>query len=194
MSDYASIQSIDCLRDLRSAVAKFIDSVGSALLAADAEVDRTTDWLRRDRPAHWKGQLRKREEAVTQARLALNRKRSMPTATGAKRSTVDEEKELSRRRRLLEEAEHKALAVKRWNQQFAKAVMQYRSGVREILALVDTDLPSAMAELHRHLIALERYVALKPPSADRPNTITQWTRSDEPPIQQRPSESGEEGS
>ena len=193
MSDYASIQSIDCLRDLRTAIARFIDSVGSALLAADAEIDRTADWLRRDRPAHWKAQLRKREEAVTRARLDLNRRRSMPTATGAKRSTVDEEKELSRRRRLLEEAEQKMLAVKRWDQQFAKGFTQYRSGVREILALVDTDLPAAMAELQRLLIALERYVALKPPSADRPKTGTDWTRSDEPQIQQRPTESGKEG-
>ncbi len=193
MSEHASIESIDCLQNLRSAVAKFVDVTGSALLTADAEIDRTADWLRRDRPTYWKGQLRKREEAVTQARLALNRKRSMPTATGSQPSTVDEEKALSRRQRLLEEAEHKALAVKRWNRQFDKGVNQYRSGLREIRTLVDADLPSAMSQLQRLVISLERYVALKPPSADRAQSETERTRSDEPPIQQRPSESGEEG-
>jgi hypothetical protein len=203
MTDHAHVESIDSLKALRAAVIKFIDAAGQALLQADAQIDRTLDWLRRDRPAHWQGQIRKRSDEVTTARLELNRKRLSPTASGAAPSTVDEEKGLARATHRLEEADAKLLAVKTFERRITRGLTHYRASVSRVKALCNGDLPRAATDLERMIESLEAYLAIEPPRADAgraPDPPTPGTHGflgsqdqetpDEPSIQQRDVEPG----
>ena len=63
----ARVHSLQALKDVKFAVAEFAESVGRTLTSVDADINRITQWLSQDRPAHWKTQVRLREEQVATA-------------------------------------------------------------------------------------------------------------------------------
>lgn len=171
MAGEARIDSIDALKALRSALLKFIEAVDEATLEADAEIEHTLEWVRRDQSAYWRGQIRRRTERVQIAKQDLSRKRMSFTASGKPPSTVDEEKALAVAVRRLEEAEHKVEAVKVWARRIEKERFVYRAAMGPMRGLIERDLPKAVRELDRMLGSLDAYLALRAPvvedAADR---------------------------
>ena len=109
----AHIQSPDVIRKFREQFVKFDNECQQALAAVRGDVSRVGEWLRREQVAHWKFELRRREEAVQQARLDYLRA-VQGDKYHAKVSGVDERKELERAQRMKREAEEKIEKVKRW--------------------------------------------------------------------------------
>jgi len=166
MAEYARVGSIDALRALRSGVLRFIEAAEQATFEVESEIQRTLEWLRRDQAAHWRGQVRRRTEDVRRARLALNRKKSLPAIGTRPPSTVEEEDALNLARRRLEEAEQKIQAVKVWAQRIEKKRTAYRGSLGPFLALTDGELPRAVRELDQMVASLDAYVALETPDAE----------------------------
>ncbi len=88
----ARVESLDALRWLKVAMAKFAADALAALGDADAELQRTVTWLETEQLAHWQALQRTRMEAVSQARDALRAKTMFKGIGGRTPSTVDEKK------------------------------------------------------------------------------------------------------
>lgn len=154
-----SLQSVESLREFRGVLCKLAGLVQAALSEADSELSRTADWLTRSQALHWKAELRVRAEELTRARSALTRKKAEKSPTGARQSTVEEEKAFQRAQRRLEEAQQKAAAVQRWIRQLDHVAFTYRPVAQGLMTTVEVDVPRGLARLDDMVASLEAYLA-----------------------------------
>jgi len=162
MRDYAKVDSIDALKDLRVSLCKFADAIKAALEEAEGEIDRTAIWLKQDQNSYWKGQVRKYQELVTRAKIELNRKLHEKTPLGGRYSCVDEKKALAAAQRRCDEAELKLANVHRWARQLDQEAFTYKGVAQGLLQMVEADLPHALAQLDNMITALESYATSGP--------------------------------
>src|SRR5687768_14403154 len=114
MSTSANIDSFDAIKGFRAALIKFASAAGSSLTESEAEMMRTLNWLDREAATHWQNQIRKRQEFVSRCKEAVRQKKVFKDATGRTPSAVDEEKQLQKAMKHLDDAEQKLVMVKRW--------------------------------------------------------------------------------
>ncbi len=155
----ARVQSTDAIGAFRPALIHFADAGQSALDEINSSFQRTIDWLRLEQRDHWKRQIRRRTEAVTQAKDAYRRKRLFLDATGMRPSAIDERRALERAKRQLEEAHWKLAATERWARSLEKHVLEYRANTQALAGTLEHDIPVAVARLDRMLGALGDYAA-----------------------------------
>ena len=163
MSEGAHLDSIDQLKVFREALVKFTEEARGALSEADSEVRRTRDWLERDQPAHWAGQLKKRKAAAEEAKQRLQHKKLYPDASGGRQSHVEEQKAYRVASARLEEATEKLAHVRRWQKRYEKEHQQYRGQVQALQRVLETEAPKVLAWIDHMLAALEAYVSLSAP-------------------------------
>src|SRR5665213_259368 len=166
MSKAARVESIDAIRLFRASLLTFAEKANVALGEAESEVQRVMSWLENEQTQHWTSELRKRQEAVAKAKEALRFKQVFKSQTGAKQSTVDEEKALAIAERRLTEAQQKMVNTKRWMRQLQKEAHVYRGTVQRLSTTVQVDLPTAAGKMDRMIQSLESYVALNAPTTD----------------------------
>ncbi len=159
MAERARLHDISILMEARSAVAAFADEVRRALGAVDADVQRVSQWLSLERPAYWKAEVRRREDAVNQARAAIAKKQISRAPEPA--SVVEERQELQRQQRRLEEARQRQEAVKRWAPIWDKEAQMYKSSCASVTEWLGRDAPAAMARLDAMMKALDAYLAVR---------------------------------
>jgi hypothetical protein len=165
MSQFARVESVEALRAFKTALAKFADQVGSALIDAESDLRHTLTWVQTEQRTYWQGQLNKRHLAVMQARDALRQKKLYTTALSSKHSTAEEEKALALAQRAFEEAEQKAAATQTWGRRLEQEAILYRSLAQRMGNQVEIVLPDAMARLDRMVASLDAYLALQAPEA-----------------------------
>lgn len=168
MSQFARVESIDALKDLRVALCQFAETVRLSLDEADAEIKRAAIWLRQEQHSHWKVEIRKRTELVTRAKIALMRKEQEKTPLGGRLSCVDEKKALALARRRLEEAQEKFENVRRWMRQLEQETFTYKATAQGLSEVVEAGVPAGLAQLDQMIGALESYAALHAPSEEGP--------------------------
>jgi hypothetical protein len=167
MGERAWVDSVEALMRFRAALCKFAEAVGIALGEAEAEIHRTSFWLKQEQQAYWKGQVDRRSELRARAKSALSRKRLQKTALGSKFSYVDEEKALAAAERQLEEARQKLANVRRWSRLLDEESSSYLGAAQNMSQAVDVDVPSALAQLDNMISALEAYASSGTPSEQR---------------------------
>lgn len=167
MAQSARVTSIDALRDFRRALRKFKEQAEEALTAASMEIQRAMDQLFKDQPRHWQALQRKLEEAVTEARLELNR-RKISRVFGRMPDVTVQETNLRKARQRLEQVEKKLEAIRRWRAPLEKAISEYEGPAGQLTALLTIDVERALAALEQRLSSLEAYVKLAPPEAAPP--------------------------
>ena len=160
MSETARIDSIAELRTFRVALIKFAESCNVALGDAEADMQRTLQWLERDQISYWNGQLAKRAETVARCKEAVRMKKLFKSPTGSQQSAVEEEKALRIAIRNYEEAEQKIIACKQWSKRLQKEIMMYKGGVTRFTSVLGGDVPRALAVLDAMATSLEEYAAL----------------------------------
>ncbi len=164
MSQYASVSSIEVLKNFRASLGTFAKVASGALDETSGDIRRTSTWLRNDQYGYWKKQLQTRNGQFVQAKLALNRKEVFDRAiSGSASSCVDEKKALQKAEKRLREAEHKFARVRAWSQRIEKEVSDYRTTVQGLVRAVEVDIPNSRAKLDKMIDSLEAYVALAPP-------------------------------
>jgi hypothetical protein len=160
MSETARIDSIAELRAFRVALIKFAESCNVALGDAEADMQRTLQWLDRDQISFWNNQLAKRAEIVSRCKEAVRMKKLFKSPTGAQQSAVEEEKALRIAIRNFEEAEQKIIACKQWSKRLQKEIMMYKGGVTRFTSVLGGDIPRALGVLDAMATSLEQYAAL----------------------------------
>jgi methionyl-tRNA synthetase len=163
MAQRAHVNSIDAIRDVRAALIRFVDEARNALGATDVQINRNLNWILQEQPAYWKMEIKRRQQALSEARAALHRKRLQARPGSAVQDT--EEKELLRKaEHRLEEAEQKLEKVKKWAPVFQHAVNEYFGRSRPFGDYLSGDLQRSIEVLDRMITALDAYVAMAPPS------------------------------
>ena len=166
MSELARVHSIEAIRTFRDQLAAFIEDARHALDATDMEIRRSTNWLSQDMFQYWRGEIKRRNQEVSSARVALHRKQMMK-ASAATAYDTDEKEAVQKATRRLREAEIKADLVKRWIPNWQHAVSEYQGHGRPMGDTLAGDLQKAMILLQRMTEALDAYVATAPPSVPR---------------------------
>lgn len=165
MDSQARVASLDRFQDFRAAYAKFGDAAQQILLGVEIEIRRMMDWLEKDQVAYWKGEIRRREDKVNEARGALHRKR-ITASFGNVAADTDELVALRRAQARLAEAEAKLREVKRWYLIVEQEISEYRGPAQQLSNILDADVPRALASLDRMMEVIESYLSLRVPVAE----------------------------
>jgi hypothetical protein len=162
MSEFARVESVEALKDFRVTLCKVAEEIGVGLEEADGEIQRTIIWLKQEQHTYWKGEVRKRGELMTRAKLELKRKQEQKTPLGGRYSCVDEKKALAVAQRRFEEAEQKLANVRRWSRQLEEEAFSYQGGIRSLSQMISSGIPNGLAQLDNMIVSLESYLSLKP--------------------------------
>ena len=163
----ADISDPEAIRIFRFQLNKFLQSCATALSGSDTELGKVTDWLRVEQQAHWKKQIRVREEAYQEARrvwlAAENDVKYGQNSRGpAKHSSIDERVMMDKARRKRDEAEERLALVRKW------LLKVEQDGAPLVHQCTDHDLAlrdlgnKALAQLDRLSAALDTYHARAP--------------------------------
>lgn len=156
MPERAKITDIEALRDLKAALAVFAEEVRTTLSGVDAEVGRVGQWLTHERPAHWKHEIRRREDKVQAAKAAIAAKQLARAPEPV--SVAQERKDLQRAQSTLDEGQHRAAAVKRWASVWDREAQLYKSSCSGLTETLERDVPMGISRLERMMQALEAYL------------------------------------
>jgi hypothetical protein len=164
----ADLSSPEVIRQLRSHFVRFEASCRQALSGGRGDVQRTLEWLRREQLPHWKQQLRKREDLVTEARSKLTLARGAPERMRSP-SCFDERKALERAQALHAEAEEKILMIQKWLDVIEEKTEKLLQPCIGLSILLDSLGPEALNRLDRMLDNLDAYfhpaVRVPPPTS-----------------------------
>jgi hypothetical protein len=163
MSTSANVTSVESLSELRAALCGFGAKASEALLAADAELHRTADWLE-EQLKFWKHEVRRWEDEVFRARTELARRRMLRISDRPPDCTEQEEA-LEHARQALAHAEDQVEQTRRWERQWQEAVIEYQGPVGLLKSWLESDLVRAQALLERKIASLDAYVTLTAPVA-----------------------------
>ncbi len=164
MSRSAKVHSIDALDHLAQAVRSFAQEAMVALDDVRMDIHRAIQWVEHDQKDYWSQESRKAQDAVTEARIALERKQ-MRLFGDEQPSCYEEKKALEAAKRRGERARQKTEAVKRWSRLLENESHDCRSGIASLADWLQTDVPRALATLKRLSLALESYVDLESSAA-----------------------------
>ena len=157
MTPSAQVYSIDLLRRLHAALARFGVDAQTALGAASAELRHVHDTLA-DRLKYWQQQVNKRQEAVGQARAALSPARALQR--GESVGCVEQELVLRKAQERLREAEDKVAVTRRWQRELPELTKDFEGPARGLSGFIEADLRQALVLLESKIAALEAYLAV----------------------------------
>jgi chromosome segregation ATPase len=120
------------------------------------EARRPGDWIEHDRTQYWPRQVQRASDAVTEARLILQR--CELTIDGSERFCYDERTILEKAQRRLHEAEAKVAAVKRWRVEIRKEIEAFEVQAAKLQQYLESDFTRGTAALDRMTAALDQYV------------------------------------
>lgn len=160
MGDRAGVRSTKALEEVRAALLEFITTSRNCIAAAESELNRTSQWLNQERPAHWKAELRRREETVLAARLEIERKRLISAPEPA--SVVLEQRQLARAIERRDSGLQRKRSTELWIAQYDRQALLTKSSTHKLSEAVNSTLPRGVAALERMISTLESYVAIRP--------------------------------
>ena len=160
MAKGARVKSIDAVATFSAALKNFEEEASGALTSLDMEIRRALEWIHHERPAHWKLQVRHRQDKVAEATGELER--CLTYRSTADRPSCHEEKiALEKARRRLHAAEEKVPIVRHWAQVVEHEVHTLRGSVNQLDHWLQVDHPQSVATLERMMSALSAYVGLE---------------------------------
>lgn len=160
----ANLTSTDAVTALRGALVQFSATASDALVQLTLEARRPVAWIEHDRAQYWPRQVQRSSDAVSEAKLALQRC-ELTIDGDSGRSCYDERKALEKAKRRLQEAEDKVAAVKRWKVEIRKEIEAFEVQAAKLQQYLDSDLVRALAALDRMADALGQYVQQAGPAS-----------------------------
>jgi len=164
---FADVKSLDALDRLALAMRQFHSETTIAMDEVEMEIQRAVEWIQHDCKQYWNDQVRRAYQQVTEARVALERKQMFRVAD-RRPSCYDEKKALEKAKRRLALAQEKVEAVRRWSWAISQAMTEYKSEVSPLGHWLESDLPRAIALVHRLSGSLESYVGMNGAETERP--------------------------
>lgn len=161
MAGQAKVDDLEVFRQFRAALLKFAHASSEVMGNADSQISRTQSWLENEQTTFWQAQIRKRTEAVAQAKDAVRQKKLYKDSSGRIPNAIEEEKNLARCQAALLHAQQKYELVRKWIPKLEKENELYRGGIARLNATVTGDIPRALGLLDRLAGALEEYLQIE---------------------------------
>jgi hypothetical protein len=168
----AEVTNVAALVEFRAALATFAVEVRQALSDIGIEAQRGLAWITNDRPAYWRAEQRRSADLVAHAKQDLAQARTYKRIDNYVPTCAEEKKALEMAKRRLENAERKLEIVRQYGQTAHRAVDEFQGPVQQLLAIVNGDIPHAMAVLERMSEFLAQYATMAAPTAITWDTLT----------------------
>jgi hypothetical protein len=156
MDRSANVSSIEAVRALRVALAKFETNSRDVLTLLEMEVRRAVVWIEQDRRRYWPSQVKQAQEALVEARNELERC-ELRYGSEAGPSCYQQKKHFERAKRRLRYCEEQVRAVKKWTRVVRQEMIEFESQKAQMAQCLDADMPRAITALGRMIGALEKY-------------------------------------
>jgi hypothetical protein len=166
MSKAANVLSVQTLKDFKLVMCNFAEEARNSLSGVDMELRRMRDWLERDQIGYWQSQIKRRQEALMQARADLH-KRKISQQGSESVSDAEQKEALREATRKLRVAEEKLAMVKRLVPQLHHAIDEYHSHSQPLGDHLSGGFEKSLFTLEKMIGALESYLALHAPTAPR---------------------------
>jgi hypothetical protein len=161
MADAARILETGAMAEARAALAEFALAVDRTLSEADGEIQRMSDWLRLDRPAHWKREVRVRQEDLLRAKSELSRK--MLAAAPDPARALEERRAVERAKARLEEAVRRQENSRKWAAVWEREAMAYKAPAHLLREAVTARIPAALGRIDRMMRSVDEYLRIAAP-------------------------------
>ncbi len=158
MPQEARVYSIDTIRQFRARVCVFVEQARAAVSEMQDEYNRGLRWVREERPAFWRHELRVRTARLGEARANLNRARLSAVSPHA--ST--DERAVEAARRAVAEAEMKLANLQRWGKLLETRAAPHVAQLWKLNSVLDREFARALSQLDQVLTALEAYAESQP--------------------------------
>src|SRR5262249_10256710 len=119
--------------------------------------------LRFEKSNFWQREGERRHELLVKAKIELAGKKAALNAMGNRSSCIEEQKEVARAERRVDEARQKLKNVARWTRQLEVESFSYRAAAGGLHEMCTVDIPRALAQLDEMLNALEAYAGRAAP-------------------------------
>lgn len=160
MNPGADVTDVEVLRDWLASLSTYRAEVQEAMSTFRAELQRSQAWVS-EQLQLWQRAIRKRDDAVVQAKSALAQKR-FTDFSGRMPDTTVEERQLRRAVAALEEAEEHVRVCRHWTVQLPRMVdEQYHGPAGQLAQFLDADVPRGAAMLEQRIESLEMYLGLR---------------------------------
>lgn len=161
MEPGADVRAVESLQDWHGQLSRFRSEAMEALSMLRLEIRKAYDWI--DDTAHdWKFEIRDAEEEVVQRKAELAQ-RETPNFDGRIPDTTVQEKNLARAKARLEYAHNQVEICRRWAGKLPKMISEeYDATSRQLSNMLELEVPNALAHLMEQIVALERYLNMKP--------------------------------
>lgn len=156
MGPSAHVTETAALVDFRAMLCTFADQAADALGIIGHEINRTFSFLD-EHVKSWHAAVRHAEDLVIQAKIELNQRRNQRIGD-RKPDTTFQEKELRKAQALLEHAQDKLAASKRWLRDLPHELTTYEGPARQLQNALEGEVPRMLAFLEAKIAALEAYV------------------------------------
>ena len=187
MGPSARVTSIEALKEFRGSLSHFGHDAKEAVSATELEIRHIFDWLEAQLK-YWQKEVRVRQEIVARAKAELiQRQYSKRDGYGA--GTTDQEIALEKALHRLREAEAKVEKTQQWHNLLPQAVAEYEGPARQLMGMLDADLPRGIAILDQKIDALDAYLMTAAPSA--PGRGTVGSSATTPPPEAAPGTGGQ---
>ncbi|OJW27038.1 MAG: hypothetical protein BGO49_23940 [Planctomycetales bacterium 71-10] len=166
MSQDARVLSVQALRDFKGSMIKFVEEARGALSGVDMELRRMRDWLERDQLGYWQMQVKKRQEAVMNARSELS-KRQIAAKGNSSISDTEQKENLRIAMQKLRVAEEKVALVKKLIPVLHHEIAEYKSCAAPLGDHMSGGFEKSLGVLEKMVRSLEDYLALQAPTTPR---------------------------
>lgn len=155
MPENVDVRSVEALRDLRLALARFGERARPAVDEASSEMRRLREWLEGDRLRHWRVELRRRESRLEDAQQHLRAVRM----SGARGDCTSERRAVRRAEDAVDEARDKLGRIREWLTRLETEARAPMAQIRRLSTGLTTTLPAGEKQLARLIESLEKYIA-----------------------------------
>jgi predicted HNH restriction endonuclease len=152
MATNVHVTSVDALGVFRSDLIVFRAAALRVLEEVASDVSRTRQWIRHEQRLHWEGEVRRRQKKLDQALQDL-----MGARMSTLRDDVSQVNAVTKARHAFHEAEEKLRAVKKWDRNYDLAVDPIVKQMGSLRAVLEHDMPNALAFLANAQEALDAY-------------------------------------
>jgi hypothetical protein len=156
MSQSANVTSIEALKRFRVAIQQYEQDTRAAITELVLEMRRAIEWIEIDRARYWPHQWRVASEAVTEARVSLERKQLTADSSDSP-SCYEEKKALHQARQRMRLAEDKIRIVQRWQVNCKQESDELQGQLAKLGGLLEANLPRAIAALEQMIQSLDAY-------------------------------------
>tara|TARA_B110000196_G_scaffold312715_1_gene318356 strand:- start:268 stop:894 length:627 start_codon:yes stop_codon:yes gene_type:complete len=157
MPESANVKSLDSLIDFRVALINFIEKSKLALSTGEAEISNMQSWVSHTQQMHWKIEIRKSEEKLSQAKSELFR--ATISQPDNPRGPTDQIRLVNKRKEEIAHGQKKYERTKRWGRILEHENHEYRSAITPLAASLEGELQKAVMKIDNAIVAIELYLA-----------------------------------